>query len=111
MTTFGIVVAIVLLLWVSLLYVPFRWRPVGIYLFIPKVFAVGYVPFMTALGIVLAGTGALVGAWWIVGLAASRPRVADPRKFQSTSPPGRPAATGRSDSRRSCYSIRRPRLD
>jgi hypothetical protein len=44
MTTFGIVVAIALLLWVSLLYVPFRWRPVGIHLFIPKVFAVGYVP-------------------------------------------------------------------
>ncbi len=74
MTALGIVVAFLLLLWVSLLYVPFRWRPVGLYLFTPKVFAVGYVPFIAALGLVLAVVGALVGSWWIVvpaGVAAA----------------------------------------
>jgi acetyl esterase/lipase len=74
MTTLGIAVAIALLLWVSLLYVPFRWRPLGIFLFVPKVYALGYLPFLAALGITLAVTGALVGAWWIAapaGVAAA----------------------------------------
>ena len=31
MTGLGIAIAFLLVLWCSLLYVPFRWRPVGIY--------------------------------------------------------------------------------
>jgi hypothetical protein len=68
-TTRGIVVAVVLLLWVSVMYMPFLRRPVGTYLFVPKVLGVGYVPFVAAWGILLAGSGALVGAWWLAAPA------------------------------------------
>src|SRR5579859_3559063 len=37
-------VAFFLLLWVSLLYVPFRWRPVGIFLISEKALAAAYLP-------------------------------------------------------------------
>ncbi len=73
MTGLGIAVAVVLLLWLALLYVPFRWRPVGKYLFTEKVLAVGCVPFIAAAGIGLAVVGAVFGSWWITvpaGIAA-----------------------------------------
>lgn len=70
MTGLGIAVAFVLLLWVSLLFVPFRWRPLGLYLITPKVLAVGYVVFVAAAGIVLAVVGALVGSAGIAFPAA-----------------------------------------
>ena len=66
MAGIGIAVAVVLLLWFALLYVPFRWRPVGMYLITAKVLAAGYVPFIAALGIALAAVGAVAGLWWIV---------------------------------------------
>jgi acetyl esterase/lipase len=69
MTGMSFVAGFLLLLWLSLLYVPFRWRPVGIYLFMAKVFAVAYVPFIAAGGIPVAGAGALFGSWWIAGPA------------------------------------------
>lgn len=73
MTGLGIAVAFLLLLWCALLFVPFRWRPVGIYLFMEKVAAAGYGPFVAALGMALAAVGAVVGSWWIAipaGIAA-----------------------------------------
>jgi acetyl esterase/lipase len=66
MTWLGVALAFLLLLWTLLLFVPFRWRPVGIYLFILKVFALAYVPFIVATGVVLAVVGALVGSWWML---------------------------------------------
>lgn len=65
MIGFGISVAFLLLLWCSLLYVPFRWRPVGLYLFSWKVLAVVYVPLIAVLATSLAVVGALFGSWWI----------------------------------------------
>lgn len=65
MTGLGCVVAFVLLLWVSLLYVPFRWRPLGLYLITPKVLAVAYVALIAAAGALLAALGGLVGSAWI----------------------------------------------
>src|SRR6266516_1344328 len=73
MTGLGITVAFLLLLWLSLLYVPFRWRPVGIFLIAEKALAVAYVPFIAAVGIALAVVGAVFGSWWIAvpaGIAA-----------------------------------------
>lgn len=73
MTGLGIVVAFLLLLWCSLLYVPFRWRPIGIYLITGKALAVAYVPFIAATATVLAVVGAVFGWWWTAvaaGLAA-----------------------------------------
>jgi acetyl esterase/lipase len=74
MTGLGIAVAFLLLLWCSLLYLPFRWRPVGIYLALQKAFAVAYVPFIAAAATVLAVVGAVFGSWWIAapaGVAAA----------------------------------------
>ncbi|HEY3034604.1 MAG TPA: hypothetical protein VGJ54_08100, partial [Streptosporangiaceae bacterium] len=65
MTGLGIAVAFVLLVGCVLLYVPFRWRPVGLYLIAGKSLAAGYVPFIAALGIALAAVGAAFGSWWI----------------------------------------------
>lgn len=70
MTGLGIAVAFLLLLWCSLLYVPFRWRPVGIYLFSWKVLAVVYAPFIAVLGVGLAVVGAVFSSWWIAIPAA-----------------------------------------
>lgn len=67
-------IAFLLLAWCALLYVPFRWRPVGLFLFVEKVMAVAYVVFIAALGIALAVVGAAVGSWWTAapaGLAAA----------------------------------------
>jgi acetyl esterase/lipase len=74
MTGFGSAVAFLLLLWCSLLYVPFRWRPAGIYLITWKALAVGYVPFIAVIATGLAAVGAAYGSWWIAvpaGLAAA----------------------------------------
>jgi hypothetical protein len=71
MTGLGIAVAFLLLLWCALLYVPFRWRPVGIYLIVEKWLAVGYVPFIAAIGTALAIVGAVFGSWWIAAPAAA----------------------------------------
>ena len=65
MTGLGIAVAFLLLLWCALLFVPFRWRPVGLYLIIEKSLASGYVPFIAALGLALAAVGGVFGSWWI----------------------------------------------
>ncbi len=65
MTGLGIAVAFVLLLWCALLYVPFRWRPAGLYLIAGKSLAAGYMPFIAAAGIPLAAVGAVAGSWWI----------------------------------------------
>ncbi len=70
MTGLGIAVAFLLLLWCSLLYVPFRWRPIGIYLFSEKVLAVVYVPFIAVIGVALAVVGGVLGSWWIAIPAA-----------------------------------------
>jgi acetyl esterase/lipase len=70
MTGLGIGIAFVLLSWVSLLYVPFRWRPVGIFLFMEKVLAVAYAPSIVGLGMALVGVGAVVRSWWIAAPAA-----------------------------------------
>ena len=69
----AVAVAFVLLVWVSLLFVSFRWRPLGLYLITPKVFALAYIPFIATAGIVLSVVGAGLGSWWIAvpaGLAA-----------------------------------------
>jgi acetyl esterase/lipase len=69
----GIGIAVLLLAWTSLLYVPFRWRPVGLYLFVPKLAAGAFTPFIAAAGLLLALVGVLVGSWWLAvpaGLAA-----------------------------------------
>jgi acetyl esterase/lipase len=72
-TGLGIAVALLLLVWCSLLYVPFRWRPVGIYLITWKALAVGYVPFIAVIAAGLAAVGTMYGSWWMAvpaGLAA-----------------------------------------
>ena len=70
MTGLGIAVAFVLLLWCSLLYVPFRWRPAGLYLITPKALAAAYAPFIALIGIALAVVGAVFSSWWIAVPAA-----------------------------------------
>jgi acetyl esterase/lipase len=67
----GIAVAVLLLLWCALLFVPFRWRPLGIFLITEKALAVGYVPFIAAIGLALVGVGAVLGSWWIVAPAGA----------------------------------------
>jgi acetyl esterase/lipase len=67
------VLAFTLLLGCLLMYVPFRWRPVGLYLFVEKVCAVAGVPFIAAAGLALAAAGALGRAWSVAlpgGVAA-----------------------------------------
>jgi acetyl esterase/lipase len=57
----------------SLLFVPFHWRPVGIYLFTEKALAVAYVPFIAAAAAAVVVVGAVYRSWWITvpaGLAA-----------------------------------------
>lgn len=74
MTGIGITVSLLLLLWCSLLFVPFRWRPVGIYLITEKALAVAYAPFIAAIATALAVVGAVYRSWWIAvpaGLAAA----------------------------------------
>ena len=69
----GVGIAVLLLAWTLLLYVPFRWRPVGRYLWIPKLAAGAFAPFIAAAGLLLAQEGVLRGSWWLAvpaGLAA-----------------------------------------
>jgi acetyl esterase/lipase len=73
MTFIGSAVSFLALGLCALLYVPFRWRPVGIFLFIEKVAAASYVVFIAVIGAVLAVLGIAVRARWIAvpaGLAA-----------------------------------------
>jgi acetyl esterase/lipase len=66
-------IAVLLLAWTVLLYVPLRWWPVGLYLWIPKLAAGAFTPFIAAAGLLLALVGVLVGSWWLAapaGLAA-----------------------------------------
>jgi acetyl esterase/lipase len=60
----GVGIAVLLLAWTLLLYVPFRWKPVGIYLWFEKVAAGAFTPFIAAAGLLLALVGGLVGSWW-----------------------------------------------
>jgi acetyl esterase/lipase len=61
----GVGVAVLLLAWTLLLYVPFRWRPVGLYLWFEKVAAGAFTPFIAAAGLLLALVGGLAGSWWL----------------------------------------------
>jgi len=73
MNGIGIAVASLLLLWCALLYVPFRWRPLGMFLFMEKTLALGYTPFIVGIGVALVVVGALLRSWWMAvpaGLAA-----------------------------------------
>jgi acetyl esterase/lipase len=67
------VVCLSLFLGVSLLYIPFRWRPVGIFLFVEKAFAVAYLPLVAFVALALTAAGAAFGAWMsavVAGIAA-----------------------------------------
>jgi acetyl esterase/lipase len=69
----GVGIAVLLLAWTLLLYVPFRWRPVGLYLFVEKMAAGAFTPFIAAAGLLLALVGVLRGSWSMAvpaGLAA-----------------------------------------
>src|SRR6266545_6363072 len=66
----GVGIAVLLLAWTLLLYVPFRWRPVGRYLIVPKVAAGAFTPFIAAAGLLLALVGVLRGSWWLAVPAA-----------------------------------------
>lgn len=70
---FGIVIAFLLFAWTTLLFVPFRWRPVGLYLFLPKVAAGALSPFIEVAGLLVALIAVLRGSLWMAvpaGLAA-----------------------------------------
>jgi acetyl esterase/lipase len=61
----AVAAAVALLLWASLLYVPLRWRPVGLYLMVFKLYAVVFAPFIALGGAALAVSGVVVGSWWV----------------------------------------------
>jgi acetyl esterase/lipase len=66
----GVGIGVLLLAWTLLLYVPFRWWPVGRYLWIPKLAAGAFAPFIAAAGLLLAQEGVLRGSWWLAVPAA-----------------------------------------
>jgi acetyl esterase/lipase len=66
----GVGIAVLLLAWTLLLYVPLRWRPVGLYLWLPKLAAGAFTPFIATAGLLLALVGGLVGSWWLAVPAA-----------------------------------------
>jgi acetyl esterase/lipase len=69
----GVIIAFLLLAWTGLLFVPFRWRPAGLYLFMPKMAAGALAPFIAPAALLLAVLGGLGGSWWVAtpaGLAA-----------------------------------------
>src|SRR5918994_4461810 len=66
----GVGITVLLLAWTLLLYLPFRWRPVGLYLFLPNMAAGAFTPFIAAAGLLLALVGAMVGSWWLAVPAA-----------------------------------------
>ena len=61
----GVGIAALLLAWTALLYVPLRWWPVGRYLWIRKLAAAAFAPFIAAAGLLLALMGVRVapGGW------------------------------------------------
>src|SRR5215218_4674021 len=66
----GAGIAVLLLAWTLLLYVPFRWRPLGLYLFVPKMAAGAFSPFIATAGLLLALVGVLRGSWSLAVPAA-----------------------------------------
>src|SRR5512132_620001 len=66
----GVGIAVLLLAWTLLLFAPFRWRPVGLYLWFEKVAAGAFTPFIAATGLLLALMGVLAGSWWLAVPAA-----------------------------------------
>src|SRR4029453_8413651 len=66
----GVGIAALFLAWTVLLYVPLRWWPVGRYLWVPKLAAGAFVPFIAAAGLLLALVGGLGGSWWLAVPAA-----------------------------------------
>jgi acetyl esterase/lipase len=60
----GVGIAVLLLAWTVLLYVPLRWWPVGRYLWVPKLAAAAFAPFIAA-ALLLALVGGLGGSWWL----------------------------------------------
>jgi acetyl esterase/lipase len=66
----GVGIAVLLLAWTVLLYVPFRWSPVGRYLWVPKLAAAAFAPFIAAAALLLALVGRLGGSWWLAVPAA-----------------------------------------
>lgn len=66
----GVGIAVLLLASTVLLYVPLRWWPVGRYLWIPKLAAGAFSPFIAAAGLLVALVGRLVGSWWLAVPAA-----------------------------------------
>ena len=66
----GMGIAVLLLAWTQLLYMPFRWRPVKLYLLVPKLAAGALTPSIAAAGLLLALVGGLRGSWWMAAPAA-----------------------------------------
>src|SRR4029453_3728160 len=66
----GVGIVVLLLAWTLLLFAPFRWRPVGLYLWFEKVAAGAFTPFIAATGLLLALMGGLAGSWWLAVPAA-----------------------------------------
>src|SRR4029450_3521954 len=69
----GVGIAVLLLAWTLLLYVPLRWWPVGRYLWLPRLAAAAFAPFIAAPRLLPAPAGGLGGSWWLTvpaGLAA-----------------------------------------
>jgi acetyl esterase/lipase len=66
----GVGIAALLLAWTLLLYVPLRWWPVGRYLWVPKLAAAAFAPFIAAAALLLALAGGLGGSWWLAVPAA-----------------------------------------
>src|SRR5512132_3321559 len=66
----GVGIAVLLLAWTLLLFAPFRWRPVGLYLWFEKVAAGAFTPFIAAAGLLLALVGVLRSSWWLAAPAA-----------------------------------------
>lgn len=69
----GIAVAFVLPLWVCTPVRAVPVAPVGLYLIIENSLALGYVPFIAALGVLLAAVRAAFGSWWIAVPAGVAP--------------------------------------
>src|ERR687897_2447359 len=66
----GVGIAALVLAWTVLLYVPLRWWPVGRYLWVPKLAAAAFAPFVAAAGLLLVLVGGLGGSWWLAVPAA-----------------------------------------
>jgi acetyl esterase/lipase len=71
MLALGVVVAALLLVWSSLLYIPLRWRPVGGIFLFPKLAAGALAPFIAVSGLLVALLGAAAGSALIAVLAGT----------------------------------------